>query len=78
MRERWERNKSKIEPSPGEEDDPERYFVPPYVGVHGWVGVHLDRDPDWEYIADLIADSYRMTAPKRLVKQLDEIRHSGD
>src|SRR2546428_8908836 len=27
--------------------DPERFFRPPYVGGRGWVGVTLDRDPDW-------------------------------
>jgi len=27
--------------------DPERYFVPPYVGRHGWIGVRLDRPVDW-------------------------------
>ena len=50
--------------------DPERFFVPPYVGVHGWIGVHLNRDPDWAYIAELAEDAYRMTAPKRLLKQI--------
>jgi hypothetical protein len=46
--------------------NPERFFVPPYVGHHGWVGVWLDVDLDWEEIADLVRKSYRMTAPKRL------------
>ena len=51
---------------------PERFFVPPYVGHKGWVGVHLDgRRVDWEELADLIEDSYRLIAPKRLVAQLD-------
>jgi hypothetical protein len=48
----------------------ERYFAPPYVGPRGWVGVRLDRDPDWDEIADLIEDAYRVTAPKRLVALL--------
>ncbi len=48
------------------ENDPEHFFVPPYVGQHGWVGIFLDSDPDWALIADLVEDSYRMTAPKRL------------
>ncbi|MBI5666368.1 MAG: MmcQ/YjbR family DNA-binding protein [Chloroflexi bacterium] len=48
------------------ESDPDRFFVPPYVGHHGWVGVWLDVELDWEYIADLVEDSYRLTAPKRL------------
>ena len=46
--------------------DPERFFVPPYVGHKGWIGVHLDARPDWREIAGLVARSYRMTAPKRL------------
>ncbi len=51
--------------------NPARFFVPPYVGHHGWVAVWLDVDLDWEEISGLIADSYRMTAPKRLVARLD-------
>lgn len=54
------------------ESDPVRFFVPPYVGQHGWVGVYLDVDRDWDEIADLVDDSYRMTAPKRLVRLLDD------
>ena len=46
--------------------DPKHFFVPPYVGQHGWVGIFLDIELDWELIASLIEDSYRMTAPKRL------------
>lgn len=46
---------------------PDRYFVPPYVGPSGWVGVWLDRAPDWAMVEDLLADSWGMTAPKRLV-----------
>lgn len=52
--------------------DPDHFFVPPYVGVHGWIGIWLDVEQDWEQIADLIGDSYRMTAPKRLIKQMDQ------
>ncbi len=51
---------------------PDRYFVPPYVGRHGWVGVYLDVDPDWDFVADLVDDSYRLTAPKRLTALLDQ------
>jgi predicted DNA-binding protein (MmcQ/YjbR family) len=50
---------------------PERFAVPPYVGHRGWVAIFLDGDVDWEEMADLIEESYRMTAPKRLVAQLD-------
>ena len=49
---------------------PERFFVPKYVGSKGWVGAHLEVDHDWDEMAELIEDSYRL-APKRLVKALD-------
>lgn len=50
--------------------DPKRYFVPPYVGRHGWVGVRLDRRVDWLEVKALIEDSYRLTAPRRLIRSL--------
>ncbi|MGH9280930.1 MAG: MmcQ/YjbR family DNA-binding protein [Acidimicrobiales bacterium] len=51
--------------------DPDRFFVPAYVGHRGWIGAHLTVDQEWDEIAELIEESYRMTAPKRLVKMLD-------
>jgi predicted DNA-binding protein (MmcQ/YjbR family) len=48
--------------------DPETFFVPPYIGHKGWIAVRLDGRVDWEVLADLVRDSYRMTAPKRLAK----------
>lgn len=50
---------------------PSRFFVPPYVGRSGWVGVYLDGAVDWAELAELLADSYRLIAPKKLVAQLD-------
>ena len=50
--------------------DPVRFFVPPYLGHRGWIGARLDRDPDWDTLADLVLTSYRLIAPKRLVAQL--------
>jgi hypothetical protein len=46
--------------------DPERFFVPPYVGPNGWVGVRLDVKVDWDELARIVEDGYRMAAPKRL------------
>jgi predicted DNA-binding protein (MmcQ/YjbR family) len=51
--------------------DPARYFVPPYVGSKGWVGIRLDGDTDWGEVAELVEDSYRLIAPKRLSALLD-------
>jgi hypothetical protein len=50
---------------------PDRFFRPPYVGGRGWIGVRLDRDPDWTEIAELSRDAYRAVAPARLVALLD-------
>lgn len=51
--------------------EPGRFFVPPYVGPSGWVGIWLDRRPRWSQVADLLEDSYRLVAPKRLLAELD-------
>lgn len=51
--------------------DPDRFFVPAYVGAKGWVGVRLDVDQNWDEIAELIEDSYRLIAPRRLSALLD-------
>ena len=53
------------------DQEPDRFFVPPYVGGRGWIGVRLDRDPDWDEIAGVIEDAYREVAPKRLLAVLD-------
>jgi predicted DNA-binding protein (MmcQ/YjbR family) len=50
---------------------PERFFRPPYVGHRGWVGLRLDGELDWDELADLVEESYRMTAPKRLSVQIE-------
>jgi hypothetical protein len=50
--------------------EPETFFVPSYVGQHGWVGVRLERvDP--EEMGELIEDAWRATAPKRVVAAYD-------
>jgi hypothetical protein len=38
--------------------DPERFFVPPYVGHRGWVGVRLDRGLGWDEVAGAIEDAH--------------------
>jgi len=61
---------------PGAQDflvgsDSERFFVPPYVGYRGWLGVRLDVPRDWDQIADLVADAYRTVAPSRLIAMME-------
>jgi phosphoribosylglycinamide formyltransferase-1 len=51
---------------------PDRFFMPPYVGPRGWVGLYLDRPRvDWEEVRELVTDAYSLAAPKRLVAELD-------
>ncbi|MGZ4337729.1 MAG: MmcQ/YjbR family DNA-binding protein [Gaiellaceae bacterium] len=50
------------------EADQERFFVPPYVGHRGWLGVRLDRGLDWNELAGIAEDVYAEVAPARLVE----------
>jgi predicted DNA-binding protein (MmcQ/YjbR family) len=52
---------------------PTRYFYPPYVGHRGWLGVYLDVPVDWDEMADLVRDAYRLVAPKRALAELDAL-----
>ena len=56
------------------EADPERFYVPAYVGHKGWVGVRLEGEPDWEEVARIVKRSYRLVAPKRLAAFVDAER----
>jgi hypothetical protein len=47
--------------------DGERFFVPPYVGHRGWLGVRLDKGLDWDEIAGIVEDAYVEIAPPKLV-----------
>jgi hypothetical protein len=51
-------------------EEPERFFVPAYVGRRGWIGVRLDRDLDWDEVAGVIRDAYCQVAPKTVVDAL--------
>ena len=52
--------------------DPVRFFRPPYVGGRGWVGVRIDRAPDWALVTTLVAQAYRQVAPPRLRAAIDD------
>lgn len=48
------------------DEDPERFFHPPYVGHKGWVGVRIDGRPDWKIVAGVVRDAYdHAQAPAR-------------
>ena len=50
------------------EADPAKYFVPPYVGHRGWLGVRLDVGLDWDELAGIAEDAYAEVAPPKLVE----------
>ena len=52
--------------------DPMRYYVPAYVGPKGWVALRLDLPRvDWDEVAELLFNAYRLQAPLRLAEQLE-------
>ncbi|GAA4776068.1 MmcQ/YjbR family DNA-binding protein [Stakelama sediminis] len=49
--------------------DPDQYFRPPYLGPSGWIGLRLNRpDTDWDRVADRVAISWELVAPRRLLE----------
>jgi hypothetical protein len=50
--------------------EPKHFFVPPYVGPRGWLGVNLDKGIAWKTVAQLVRDAYEKVAPPALVKSL--------
>src|SRR5438128_11357137 len=50
------------------EADPERFFVPPYVGHRGWLGFRLDRGLDRDELEGIAEDAYAEVAPAKLVE----------
>jgi hypothetical protein len=53
------------------DQEPERFFVPPYVGHRGWLGLRLDVTPDWHELESIVEDAYRCVAPVKLLAELD-------
>lgn len=52
------------------ESAPDRFFVPPYFGHRGWLGVWLDVPVDWDEIAGLVRDAYLVIAPPALANKI--------
>lgn len=50
-----------------------RFFYPAYLGPFGWLGLDFAAgEVDWAEVAELVDSSFRLVAPKRSIKQLDE------
>jgi predicted DNA-binding protein (MmcQ/YjbR family) len=53
--------------------EPERFYLPAYIGPRGWFGLRLDGSAvDWSEVKNLVELSYRLAAPKTLVRRFDQ------
>jgi hypothetical protein len=57
---------------------PGRFLIPPYCGPKGWIGVRLDDDAvDWDEVAGLVEEAFRLVAAKKLIAQLEASSRSS-
>ena len=50
--------------------EPERFYLPAYIGPRGWFGLRLDGEAiDWAEVRNLVEISYGLVAPKSLLKK---------
>jgi len=62
-------------PDPAERpalEEDHRFWVPAYLGPSGWLGLDLEPGSDFDEVAELLEESFRATASKRLIAELDE------
>jgi predicted DNA-binding protein (MmcQ/YjbR family) len=52
----------------------ERFYITPYAGKYGWVSLKVGTSVDWDLVKDLVTQSYRLVAPKRLL--LEELERT--
>ncbi len=53
------------------DEEPQRFYVPAYVGHRGWIGVRLERKVDWNEINEILLDAYRCVGPAKLIAKLE-------
>ena|SRR5215831_6676687 len=53
--------------------NPSKFYMPAYIGPRGWVALRLDRPSvDWSEVKELVRGSYEQTAPKKLLRLLED------
>ena len=77
----WVHHPQSLVVQPDPEDRPalledHRVYIPAYLGPSGWIGVDLDGETDWAEVAELLDASFRLTAPRRDVDELDARRRA--
>lgn len=51
--------------------DPARFYLPAYMAHRGWIALRLDvAKIDWNEVEELVTESYRRIAPKRLAARV--------
>ena len=53
--------------------EPRHFFVPPYLGPRGWLGLRLDKGISWKRVGALVQDAYQCVAPARLIARLGKL-----
>jgi predicted DNA-binding protein (MmcQ/YjbR family) len=51
-------------------EEPKHFFVPPYVGPRGWLGINLDKGISWKTVAKLVREAYEKVAPPALARSI--------
>lgn len=73
---KWVEHGQAVVSLPGPDERPAleanpRFWVPAYLGPAGWLGLDLDERTELGEVAELLEDSFRLTAPARLHAALD-------
>ena len=53
---------------------PDSFFKPPYVGPSGWVGVYLDKSPDWNEVAELLRDGWKLIGGEKALAKASKAK----
>ena len=48
-----------------------RFSIAKYTGKYGGIDMNIGKKPNWAEVEHFITESYRLIAPKKLVKELD-------
>lgn len=58
------------------ESAPKYFYVPPYSGTKGWVGIELNKDLSWDRVSQLARDAYIRVAPAALARDVQAVKVS--
>lgn len=56
--------------------DPDNFFIPPYVGKGGWIGMRIDRGLPWSTVTSVVKDAYAATSHAVALRRASAKRRS--